>query len=119
MIKLFSTITMILLLWLTPDYNTSKPKEKTLTLKQQEKEPTWVTGFIPDILLSDKNTIPSEPFVFKFQEKEYTVKATLQEWILITSPQDDVPKNARDNFIKKIASQLQPQLAQDTIPKKK
>ena len=58
-------------------------------------------------------------YATKQQEKEYTVKATLQEWILITSPQDDVPKNARDNFIKKIASQLQPQLAQDTIPKKK
>lgn len=38
MIKLFSTITMILLLWLTPDYNTSKPKEKPLTSLTPEKE---------------------------------------------------------------------------------
>ena len=38
MIKLLSTITMILLLWLTPDYNTSKPKEEKLTSLTPEKE---------------------------------------------------------------------------------
>lgn len=44
------------------------------------------------------------------EEKEYTVRLTLPEWIAITSHPDDVSKNYREKIIQKIGSQLQPQL---------
>lgn len=52
-------------------------------------------------------------------DKEFAAKATIQEWQILISNQDDVPKNARDKVVAKIATQLQLQINADTIPKKK
>lgn len=53
----------------------------------------------------------------KQQDKEYTVHATLNEWIVITSHPDDVAKNVRDKVLNKIAEQIKIQLS-DTTKKK-
>lgn len=52
------------------------------------------------------------------QEKEYTVKATIQEWQVILANQDDVAKSVRDKVIQKFAIQINQQIA-DTVSKKK
>lgn len=54
----------------------------------------------------------------KTQEKEYTGKATLNEWQIILANPDDVPLNQRKAVIAKFVGQLQTQI-NDTIPKKK
>lgn len=52
------------------------------------------------------------------QEKEYTVKASVQEWNIILSNQDDVAKSVRDKVVQKFASQLNQQIISDTTKKK-
>ena len=51
-------------------------------------------------------------------EKEYSAKATLQEWQILLSHPDDVAKSVRDKVVAKFVAQLNQQIT-DTIPKKK
>ncbi len=51
------------------------------------------------------------------QEKEYTVRATVQEFQIILSNQDDVPKSQRDRVIAKFAAQLNKQIMDTTKSK--
>lgn len=53
------------------------------------------------------------------QDKEYKISLTLSELNTIIANPDDVSVNGRKAVIQKIIMQVQPQIAADTIPKKK
>lgn len=59
-----------------------------------------------------------DKLTLKTQEKEYVGKGTIQDWQILLSNQDDVPKNQRDRVVSKFALQINQQLT-DSLPKKK